>query len=623
MAVIQLANPWALLALGSIPIIIILHSLRPRRRQVMVSTVSLWREALVHRKRGLGLQKLLKDLSLLLLLLMAAALGLGLAEPHWITDSNEDHDIVLVLDVSASMKANASGLGSRFTQAKRQAETIINELADGGRVLLMTSGRKASLRSAFETDRDVLKRRLSDIAPTDESGRPREALTLALSLLHNRDRSRIIFLTDGAFDDNVNLGTDRVEYRRVDGPQRNVAITRFDIRPEIGMDHRFQVLITLQNYTGDALDLPVSVTLEEHRLLEETITLQAFEKRTLIRAYRGLGGGRARAFIDHDDDLSADNQAFVMVGADQPLRIALFTAPEGSFYLETVFKALPNTRLTSFDLFQEDLFPSQASEHDIVVFDGVPPPELAPGSYLLVDTVAPGLPFTTRGWISHPVIESGGASALVRNLDFTGVRIDRVRRVVRAEDSPGLQRLFWSEETDLALALLEDDRRIIYLGFDPAASSFPLHAAFPLFLSESLAWLHPRENRFSQTQLVAGRAFRLRVPGHETQVTVIDPNDNPVTYQADLGQVLVDTTPQAGFYHYRIGETQRYFAVNLTDSRESDIRVRAVFPTGQTRDTFAREPGRVAITVWPYLAGLVLLMLTLEWWLWCGRRTDA
>ena len=414
---------------------------------------------------------------------------------------------MLVLDVSASMKADASGLGSRFAQAKRQAETIIDELAEGGRLLLMTSGRKASLLSAFETDRDVLKRRLSDIAPTDESGRPREALTLALSLLHNRDRGRIIFFTDGAFGDNVNLGTDRVEYRRVGGPQRNVAITRFDIRPEIGMDHRFQVLVTLQNYTGDALDLPVSVTLEDHRLLEETITLQAFEKRTLVRAYRGLGGGRARAIIDHDDDLSADNQAFVMVGADQPLRIALFTAPEGSFYLETVFKALPNTRLTSFDLFQEDLFPAQASEHDIVVFDGVPPPELPPGSYLLVDTVAPGLPFTTRGWISHPVIESGGASALVRNLDFTGVRIDRARRVVRAEDSPGLQRLFWSEETDLALALLEDDRRVIYLGFDPAASSFPLHAAFPLFLSESLAWLHPRETVSHELSwLPAGRS---------------------------------------------------------------------------------------------------------------------
>ncbi len=235
MAVIQLANPWALTALASLPVIIILHSLRPRRRQIVLSTISLWREALVHRKRGLGLQKLLKDLSLLLLLLMAAALGLGLAEPHWITDSSEDHDIVLVMDVSASMKANATGLGDRFAEVRRQAGAIISGLAEGGRLLIMTSGRKASLITAFETDRDLLKHRLSDIVPTDESGQPREALTLALSLLHNRDRGRIVFLTDGAFDDDVNLGTDRIEYRVVNGPEHNVAITRFDIRPEISI----------------------------------------------------------------------------------------------------------------------------------------------------------------------------------------------------------------------------------------------------------------------------------------------------------------------------------------------------------------------------------------------------
>ena len=623
MAVIQLANPLALVALGSLLVIVILHSLRPRRRQVVISTIALWREALLHQKRGLGLQKLLKDLSLLALLLIAASLSLGLSNPHWITDSDEEHDVVLVLDTSASMKAKGAGFGSRFEDARGQAADIIDQLPEGGRLLLMSSAREATLISAFETDRELLKRELSNLTPTDEIGRPRDALTLALSLLRNRERGRIYFLTDSAFDDDVDLGSGRIEFRLVSGVQHNVAITRFDFRPEIGVDDRFQVLVTIQNYTPDELSIPLSVLLEEAVLVDETVALAGFEKKTLVRAYRGLSGGLARAFIEHDDALSTDNQAFATVGADQPLRIALFTSPEGSFFLEAVFHALPNTQVSSFDLFQEDLFPEQISRHDVVVFDGVPPPELPPGSYLLIDTVAPDLPFTSDGWVSNPVIESHGDSALVRDLDLTGIRIDRARRVETIRETPGMQRLFWSADTDLALALIEGDRRVIYLGFDPGMSSFPLHAAFPIFLSESLAWLHPRGNRFSRTQATAGVPFTLPVPVNQTQVVVTDPADNSMTYRADNGRATIDSTSQAGFYRYEIGAVSRYFAVNLTDSRESNITARAVIPEVPATDALIREPGRVAITLWPYLAGLALLVLSLEWLFWCGRRSNV
>ena len=379
-------------------------------------------------------------------------------------------------------------------------------------------------------------------------------------------------------------------------------------------------MITIENYTSDELSVPLSVNLGENLLLKEPVaTPKRLRAGPLVRAYEGLNGGLANALIDHDDDLSADNEAFAVVGADQPLRIALFTAPEGSFYLETVFRALPNTHVTSYDLFQEDLFPEQARQHDVVIFDGVPPPVLPPGSYLLVDTVAPGLPFTTTGWVTHPAIDSQGDSALVRKLDFSGVKIERARKVVINHERLGLQRLFWSVETDLALALLDDDRRVIYLGFDPGASSFPLHAAFPLFLSESLAWLHPRENRFSRTQLVAGAPFKLRVPAEQPRINVTDPSGETLAYQTANGQVTIETASQAGFYHYLVGETPHYFAVNLTDSRESDIRTRAVLPRDQSASVRIVEPGRVVNTVWPYLAGLVVLMLTLEWWLWCGE----
>jgi len=81
--------------------------------------------------------------------------------------------------------------------------------------------------------------------------------------------------------------------------------------------------------------------------------------------------------------------------------------------------------------------------------------------------------------VVEPRILGRGPSALMRDVDLTAVRITDARRVAIGKPGPGLQRLFWSRETDLALALLDDGLKLVYLGFDLARSNFLLQAAFP------------------------------------------------------------------------------------------------------------------------------------------------
>lgn len=619
---IQFAHPLALLGLLSIPTILVLYSLRPTRRKVVVSTNTLWSEALRDRQRGLGLQKLLRDLSLLLLLLVALVVSLGLADPQWLTRSAEGNDIVVVLDVSASMKSRSEGTHTRFTRAKREVAALIDSLPRDGRMLIMTSGRNPVLRSSFESERERLRRQLAELEPTDEAGRPRQALALALSLLRNRARGRIYFFTDGAFDENVDFGSPRVEYRRVGGPARNVAITQFDLRPEVGTQDRFQVLLTVRNYTGQAVRVPASVTVEGNPLLEETFGLAPGEKKTLVLPFRGRVAGRAHARVDFDDDLAADNEAFAVVPAYEGLRVLLF-GDGNNFYLRSLFQALPEVTVTELDIYRDDLFPDQLLNHDVVVFDGLTPPELPPGSYLLIDTIAPGLPFAGRDWISNPVIEGRGDSALVQHLDLSGVTIDRARPVKVDTQVPGLQRLFWSKDADLALALLEDDLRLVFIGFDITRSSFPLQAAFPLFLRESLAWLHPGVSREASTQVAAGTTHTIQLPVDRSELIVHTPSGRELRHEVDGGQVLFDTTRESGFYQYMTDEFPHYFAVNLTDEQESDITPRAVFSEAQDPAQESSLRSQVAKALWPYLTGLALLALMLEWCLGCWRRSSA
>ena len=618
---IELAYPLALLSLLAIPLLIALHLLRPRRRRIVLSTTTLWQAALKDREPRVGLRTLLRNLSLLLLLASALVLGFALSGPQWLTRASEGADTVLVLDVSASMKTR-SGIGrTRFDLALAEAAGILDGLPRDGRMLVMTSGHKALLRTGFEADRELLRRALARLRPGDEVGRPREALALALSLLRGREQGRIYFVTDGAFGSNVDLGSPQVVFRVVGAPARNVAITRFDFRQELAADDRFQVLMTVRNYTDAPVVVPASVSLDDRVLFKRSLALAARAEETLVLPFTGRARGRAIGHIEADDDLAADNQAFAAVNADEPLRVLLFT--RGNFYLESVFEAMP-----SLDLVKRDWSPAEdiarlALDYDVVVFDGIAAPRLPSGNFLLVNSVAPGLPFSDSGQLIRPRTLVRGQSALIGDADLAAVRIDEARRVVIDKPAPGLQRLIWSKETDLALALLDDGRKLVYLGFDLARSNFPLQAAFPLFFSRSLEWLHPRGDGFVSTHIAAGSTQTITLPASETRVVMRTPSGRSEIREAEGNPLLFDATADAGIYEYAVGEVVRNFAVSLTDARESDVNNRWT-PTERREET--RPAGNAAqalAPLWPQLLVLVLVFLALEWLVWTRSRGNA
>ena len=618
---IQFAYPLALLALLSIPLILALHLLRPRPSRVVLSTTTLWQAAHNDRTQNLGLRRLLRNLSLVLLLAAALALGLALAGPQWLTHAGERDDTVLVLDVSASMKTR-SGIGTtRFDQALAEAGRIIDGLPREGRMLVMTSGHKALLRTGFETDRGALRRVLSQLRAGDEAGRPREALALALSLLRDREHGRIYFVTDGAFASDVDPGSPQVVFRIVGGRAQNVAITRFDFRQELASEDRFQVLMTVRNYTDAPVAVPVTVDLDGRTLFRRSLELKARDEQTVILPLSGRAVGQAVARIDVNDDLAADNQAFAVVSMDHPLRVLLFSS--GNFYLESELDALPGVHLVKREWSPTEDIERLAQTHDVVVLDGIAAPALPSGNFLLVNTVAPGLPFSDAGRVARPHVLGRGPSALMRDVDLTAVRIEQARRIVIQNEVPGLHRLFWSRETDLALALLDEDLKLVYLGFDLASSNFPLQLAFPLFLSQSLEWLRPRGNGAASTRIAAGSTYSLEIPPGETQLIMRMPSGDAATLEVKGGTFQFDAATEAGIYRYSVGGVTRHFAVALTDAQESDIN--SHWASGKQGEDVRPVDGdaRAWAPLWPHLLVLALLLLALEWWAWTGSRSSA
>jgi hypothetical protein len=98
------ANPWGLLALLGVPVIVAIHLLRRQSRQVRVSTLFLVERALPSSEGGRRVRTLRNSLPLWAQILAVIALTWLLAGLRWI-DNSSTQTVVAVFDNSASMSA--------------------------------------------------------------------------------------------------------------------------------------------------------------------------------------------------------------------------------------------------------------------------------------------------------------------------------------------------------------------------------------------------------------------------------------------------------------------------------------------------------------------------------------
>jgi len=99
-----LANPWGLLALLGIPAVVVIHLLRRKSRQLMVSTLFLVERVLPSSEGGRRFRTLRNSLPLWVQIFAVIALAWLLSRPRWI-DATSTQTVVAVFDTSASMGA--------------------------------------------------------------------------------------------------------------------------------------------------------------------------------------------------------------------------------------------------------------------------------------------------------------------------------------------------------------------------------------------------------------------------------------------------------------------------------------------------------------------------------------
>jgi hypothetical protein len=572
-----------LLLLGAVPLILLFHSLKPRGIKVSTTTLFLWERILKDRPIGKRVGWLVRrNLFLLLQILICLMLIVALADPFVFGRGFSLGDKIVVLDMSASMKARGPS-GSRFDTAQKELLALIDTMGPNQRMMVIGAGPTPRVLIPFGSDKKRLKRLVRELEPSDAPVSVKQSILFAHSFLGKGGQDQVVVLSDGAFDGGEELpwGSGHLRLVRIDGGGENVAIIAFNIRRLSTTLSQYEMMVVIKNFASRPLTTPMTTSMGERVLARETLQLKANERRVLVYPYRGPLEAQATALLGYRDDFSTDNRAFATL-SESPHTKLLYVG-KGNLFLEHLFHSLPYVQVTRRARVSAEIFPEQTLEYDVILLDGVPVPPLKQGNFVLINTLGGGLPLELRGKLKTPrLLPITEGHPLLEGITLDGLFIKEANHV--ALTGKGIS-LVGSRESPLIFAFEKGRLKALVIGFDLLGSDLPFRVAFPLLMVNALEWMQPKRAEFPATQVQAGLPYTLESVGEEEEVEVKTPSGKTETLKIDSIPFTFGDTLEVGVYTFREKtkavpsadrETPRlgHFSVNLFSESESEIRPR-------------------------------------------------
>lgn len=603
-----------LLILGLIPILLIIHALKPKPRQVDVTNLFLWNEVLKESGQNLILKRLKRNLPLLLQILIVTLVALALAKPTWTYLAAKKGNLILVIDTSASMKTR-SGTGIRFDLARQKALQLIEERDQGQKILIVEAGKKTVVKTGFIDDGDHAQNLVKKLHPSDAAASLEPAIYLALSFVDPDKEDLLYLITDGAGQHFSALIKNHPKIRTIviPGGEHNVGITKFEFRQQIDNSDNYEFMLEIKNFNFSSVECPIRLTIDGAGLFKRDITFAPKEKRLLIIPYSGLIIGIAKAIVEIDDDFEVDNQAYLSLNAAKEIWVLLVS--KGNEFLAKLLAAYPNFRVNSVKEIIPSSWAEQTARHDIVIVDRLDFPETDRGNLLLIDAFSPSIPIFKTGQVRMPqILNWNRKSPLMANVNLSGLKIEEGANL---QADKQLQPVIESSRTGLMYAFEENGLRVVLIGFDLTRSDLPLRVAFPVMMSNIFNWLNPHKLEFSILQTHAGEAFDIYLSPQTDTLYTRAPYEKWEKHPVEMNPFRYVNTGTVGIYTIAENDKERYFTVNLADESESDINPMSLeHLSDQSEAPLVSEKISAQQPLWMLFIIVGCTLLMIEWYAW-------
>lgn len=601
----NLEAPAALWLGLTLPVILALWLLRPRRVRHRVSSLFLWRTSLAERKSAQPWQKLRNDPLLWLQLLVALLLITAAARP-FIPSKIEAKHTVILLDASGSMRATDLS-PDRFAAGKEQVRKIARAVGRDQKITLIRVGDSPELLAAAAPGAaGAIDRALSRAEPGYASANLPAAFALAEGLA--ADATEWLLVTDGGLE--APAGTRlpaRVtlkEYLAAPArPVGNVAVTGLRVRVE---GERASVQASVRNFSTTAIKGRLILMAEGNVAGAQDLELEPGAEKQLSwtrlpAATRWLEA-RLADVTQSANALAHDDRAWAAMPAQSERRVLLVS--DGNTFLERVLSVLSGVRAGR--VAKNAWAAVEASDpYDIVLFDGAWPEQPPRGNLLII-----GPPSTES--FSPGRVQSSPAHPLVRHVDWSDVNIARAARLPSLS---GWESVIQSAGQPLLAVREQGGRRDAVFTFRLDNSDLTLRPAFPVLMNNLLDWLAPRS--VGEALAVSpGDAVRVDAVPLADSITVTDPSGT-LQSLAPPWPSAVYRPPAPGLYRIvQKGPTVRHEQLLIASgylASEAALEPRPL-AINDAKVERARSIGLAALTIWPLIAALIIAFALAEWW---------
>lgn len=639
---------WGLLAAVP-PLIVMLYFLKLRRRPIEVPSTYLWSRALEDLHVNSIWQRLRQNLLLLLQLLLIVLVMLALIRPGWRGTTLSGDRFIFLIDTSASMSATDVA-PTRLAEAKKQALQLIDQMKGGDVAMVISFSDVARVEQSFTNNRRVLASRVEQIAPTQRASDLTEALRVAAGLANpgrSSDASNpgdlqvaealpatVYLLTDGGFPQVVgfSLGNLEPKYMPIGREAKNVGIVAFTSQRNPERPEQVQAFARVVNYGPADASVEASLYRGQELLDAQQVRVPSQGQQGVQFDLREVEPGELRLEISPEDDLKVDNVAYAAINAQRPIDVVCVTPGNDALKLalETpAAQAIAHVTFAPPSILMESEHQrlAEEGEYDLIIYDRCVPPKLpAANTFFLGATPSEG------GWSAGDkiapaqIIDVDREHPLTSMPDPSHVRIAEAFAVngptgsLTLMDSQGGPILvsgprFGFEDAVLGFGLLDAK--------DQPNTDWPRWYSFPIFFQNVLRYLGGGGREEAAPSVKPGVTVGLRSVSPVNRLRIRNPAGDSDEVSREASTLFrYAGTERLGSYEVREGnqtEIAQRFAVNLFDTRESDLTPATAVNIGHNEVGASASALTVRKELWKWLLGCGLCVLLFEWYVYNRR----
>ncbi len=582
----EFLNPAAFYALFFLPLIVVPYLIRRKPRQVLFSSLLLFRDlSLKASGRPWGRLRLtpLFFLQLLLLLVLIATL----AEPVFPVRLMK---VAVVLDNSASMQA-LDGKKTRFQTAQAEIRGLLQELSARARVeVFLTVPTLERIGTLPPSSALAL---VESLAPYDLGEPAFDYGQAILNLTRDTSYGRIYFLTDHP----VRGESARIKVITVGQPRDNLAITSFRVTQGAFATARLQATAQVRSFSAKEEKVTLSLIGNGKTLSSRSQTVKPGE--SVQAGFEGFAPAPYyEAKIDNHDALPLDNHRFA---APPPITLKILAVAPRPGALESL-RLIPGTSLS---VVSPGVYEKQSGRHNQLEIFYYSAPRMLPRANALFILPPAQNPLVTLGKvISNPRITGWDEPhTLTRYINFS---LFRPAYAYPMKVNSFGQAIIRCPEGALAIAAERGGFRYLVLGFDPFPYIGRKNLPISIFTLNILEWFY---DGMWNASSATGQPLNL---GDRPEAAFLK-NPRGEKFALKPGPSMFPQTLYQGIYEMILAGKREFRAVNLENEKESDLRHPAIV---DLRDNPAGPNASSSLFfLWPYLLLLSLVLLFLEWYL--------